>query len=92
MSFFAPGAQIDHVVDRADGVVNLCEMKFYYSPFSISAAYERELLRKRDIFVAETRTRKAAPLTLVCPQGVEPNAHRGAVQEVIGAKDLFWRP
>lgn len=87
-----PGAQVDLAINRADGVVNLCEMKFSDAPFAISAAYERDLLRKRAVFVEETGTRKAAHLTLVCPHGVEDNPHRGVVQEVVDMKDLFWRP
>ena len=40
------GAQIDLVIDRADNVVNVCEMKFTDKPFEISKKYAAELTDK----------------------------------------------
>jgi hypothetical protein len=34
-----PGAQIDLVIDRADGIVDLCEMKHTREAFAVSAEY-----------------------------------------------------
>ena len=86
-----PGAQIDLVLSRADGIVNLCEMKWVGSgaPYSIDKAYCEQLRRKVEIFARETGTRKALHTTLVTPGGLVRNAYAGAVQSVVTAEDLF---
>ena len=45
-----PGAQIDLLIDRKDGVINLCEAKFTQDEFIISKDYNASLRRKRSIF------------------------------------------
>lgn len=35
----APGAQVDLLLDRADGVINLCEMKYASTAFEVTKAY-----------------------------------------------------
>ena len=37
------GMQIDLLIERADDVVNVCEMKFYKSPFTITKSYAQVL-------------------------------------------------
>ena len=39
-------AQIDLLIDRADGVITVCEMKFTDGPFTISKSYAEQLRRK----------------------------------------------
>lgn len=54
------GAQIDLVLDRADNVVNLCEMKWVGSgmAYTIDKEYYEDLLRKVEVFAVETGTEK----------------------------------
>lgn len=70
-----PGAQIDLLIDRKDGVITICEMKFYDSEFTITSAYAQELRQKVDVFRRVTGTRKSIFLTLVTPFGVVKNKH-----------------
>lgn len=86
-----PGAQIDLVLDRADNVVNLCEMKWVGSgtEYALDPDYAQELRRKAEVFSAETKTTKALHITLVTPGGVKRNKYAGAVQAVVTADDLF---
>ena len=37
------GMQIDLLIERADDVVNVCEMKFYKSPFAVTKQYAQVL-------------------------------------------------
>ena len=37
------GMQIDLLIERADDVVNVCEMKFYRSPFVLTKQYAQVL-------------------------------------------------
>ncbi len=84
------GAQIDLLIDRRDGVINLCEMKFCDGEFVIDRKYARELLAKRETFRRATGTRKAIFLTLVTTHGVKPNGSKAEiVQNEITADALF---
>ena len=85
-----PKARIDLVLDRADDVVTLCEMKFTDAPFTITARYADELRNKLAVFREATGTRKALRLVLVTSYGVNENAHaRELVDEVLTLEDLF---
>ena len=83
------GAQIDMVIDRADNVINLCEMKFSKREFRIEKSYADELRNKEAVFAESTHSRKALHLTMVTTYGVEHNAYWGDVQKEITADDLF---
>ena len=84
-----PGAQIDLVIDRADGIISLCEMKYGRKPFEIDKTYDGVLRNKMASFADETKTRKALHMTLVSPFGVKRNAYWQVLQSVVSADDLF---
>lgn len=85
-----PGAQIDLLIDRRDATINICEMKFSQSEFSIDAAYAKVLRRKVDVFRRATETRKNVFLTMVTTYGVTDNAYRKElVESVVMLDDLF---
>ena len=83
------GAQIDLLIDRNDGVINLCEMKYTKVPFQIDANYEANLLNKRARFIEATQTRKAVHITMVSSQGLERNAYADEIQSEVSGGDLF---
>ena len=83
------GAQIDLLIDRNDQVINVCEMKYSLSEFTIDADYECELRNKKSAFIEATKTRKAVHLTMVTTYGVRKNSHSGVVQSEITLEDLF---
>ncbi|MDR1712518.1 MAG: AAA family ATPase [Propionibacteriaceae bacterium] len=84
-----PGVQIDLVIDRRDGIINLCELKFSAKPFSIDTRYDAELRLKRETFAEETKTAKALHTTLVTAAGLAPGTRRGEVQSEVTLDDLF---
>jgi AAA+ ATPase superfamily predicted ATPase len=83
------GCQIDLLIDRKDGVINICEMKFANTPYIISKTYEENLRNKIAVFVYESKTRKAIHLTLITTFGIVKNKHSGIVQNEIRLNDLF---
>lgn len=84
------GAQIDLVIDRRDGVINLCEMKFSEGAFVIDKRYAGELRNKRDVFRRVTATRKALFLTMVTSRGLEANELSSElIQNAVTADALF---
>ncbi len=51
------GAQIDLVLERADHIINLCEIKFHTQPIVLDDKLENELMRKVSIFQEETKSK-----------------------------------
>ena len=83
------GAQIDLLIDRRDGVVNLCEIKFSMGQFEIKDSYEKTLRHKLGLFMDEAGARKSVHLTLITTCGVKRNKHSGIVQSEVTLNDLF---
>lgn len=82
-------AQIDILIDRADRIINVCEMKFTTNEFTIDRKYDAELRRKLDIFSAQTQCRKSLHLTFVTTYGLSQNEYSGRVQWIVTMDDLF---
>lgn len=68
-------AQIDLLIDRDDGIINLCEIKFYDSPFTINKTVYDNLKNKRFQFIRSSKTRKNVFITMVTTYGVTENAN-----------------
>lgn len=83
------GAQIDMVIDRADGVINLCEIKFTTEPFIVNAEDETNIETKIARFSNETHTEKAIHLTLISFKGLKKNNYSNIFQNIITLEDLF---
>lgn len=84
-----PGAQIDLLIDRADGVINVCEMKYTHDLFAIDKSCDRALRHRCEAFLGETQTKKTLRVTLVTVYGVATGKYASVVQNVITAEDLF---
>ena len=83
------GAQIDLVIERADRVVNLCEMKFCSEQFAIDAAYAARLREKVGAFKRETGTNSNCHVTFVTTYGLRRNAYSGIANSEVTMDDLF---
>lgn len=83
------GAQIDMIIERADKVINICEIKFASEPYSISKSYDMELRHKMATFREETKTKKTLHLTMITPFGLHRNAYAGIAQSEAKMDDLF---
>lgn len=85
------GAQIDMVIDRADQIVNLCEMKFSTTEYAIEKSDDESLRHKAGRFRESQRGHKAVHTILITPFGIKPNMYQYSVQNVVTAEDLFKR-
>jgi hypothetical protein len=84
------GAQIDLLIERKDQIINLCEMKFSISPFTIDKKYATNLRNKISAFRNETQTRKAVLITMITTYGIKQNEHSlGLVQNDLTMDCLF---
>ena len=86
----AKGAQIDMLLDRADRIINLCEIKFTNGEYVIDKSYADELDNKKQVFQNETSTRKTIFSTMITTYGVKKNIHyAGRIQGEVVMNDLF---
>lgn len=84
------GVQIDLVIDRRDNCINLCEIKFHETTFSIDKKYAAALRSKVQLFKQETKTRKQLFLTFITTMGMQSNEHSiGLVDVQLEADHLF---
>ena len=83
------GAQVDLVIDRVDGVVNLCEIKFTKEPFTVNADDESNLETKIARLSEEIHTDKAIHLVLISAKGLKKNEYSSIFQNIITLEDLF---
>lgn len=83
------GSQIDLLIDRADRIVNLCEMKFSINPFVITKGYEQTLRNRMGIFKEKTKTTKSLVNTFVTTFGVANGKHHSIVGSEVVMDDLF---
>ena len=86
---YPTGAQIDMLLDRADNVINLCEMKYSSGPFAIDKAMDADLSVKVETFRAVSKTQKAIHLTFVTSRGLARNSYWNDVQSEVTPNALF---
>lgn len=83
------GAQIDLLIDRADEVINICEIKYVSDKYVIDADYEKNLRNRSSLFRLLTKTNKSIQHTFITTYGVAHNLHTGIVQSEVTMDDLF---
>jgi len=85
------GSQIDLLIVRRDQVINLCEMKYAASQYTITKKIDENVRNKISDFLTATHTKYAIHVTFVTPYGITQNEYAGNVQSEITADDLFAR-
>ncbi len=85
------GSQIDLVIERADRIVHLCEMKFCQGEYRISAGYEEHLRNRMELFRERTHNKKSLVNTFVTTFGVAAGIHSGLVHSEVKLDDLFGK-
>lgn len=85
----SPAHQIDMVIDRADRIVNICEMKYSNAEYTITKAYDQELREKVQAFIEETHSRKTPHLTMVTTYGLKSNEYSNRIQRSLKLDCLF---
>lgn len=83
------GSQIDLLIVRKDQVINLCEMKYANSDFTITDKVDRSLRNKVSDLKTITGTKYAIYPTLITTYGLVSNSYSMEMQSVIVLDDLF---
>ncbi len=88
-SWQSDDAQIDLVIDRADRILDICEIKYWSGEFTITKKYADNLRNKINAFSQKEKVRKAVHLIMITTYGVEKNEYFNMVQNEVTMKDLF---
>ena len=81
--------QIDLAIERADRMINICEIKFCDAPYSISKDEDMKLRIRLSNFKTETGTRFGLLLTIITPLGITQGKYSGQVKDVVTMEELF---
>ncbi len=84
-----PGAQVDMIIERADRMIHLCEMKFSQKPYNITADYEKRLRDRMYIFDLKTKNKKPLVHTFVTTFGLGEGKHHSIVHSELTMDNLF---
>jgi len=82
-------SQIDLVIERADKVINLCEVKFSSGVYAVEKKYAEIIRNKRLSFAYNTNTRSALHNTLITTYGVVRNIESAEIISTVILDDLF---
>ncbi len=86
----ANSAQIDLLIDRDDNVINVSEIKFYNTEYTINKNYANEIAKKVNAFSSNTKTKKSIFVTFITTYGLNHNQYSiQHVQNELTMDDLF---
>lgn len=84
-----PAAQVDLIIERADQIISLCEIKYSKGIYSLDAKEEERLRNRMTDFADETKVKEAVQLVLITTYGLKDNAHSTEVNDRVVLDDLF---
>lgn len=84
-----PAAQIDFIIERADNLTHVCEIKYSQMPYTVTKDEESRIRNRIADFIAETNIRTGIMPTLITTYGLRANAHSSIAQIVLTLDDLF---
>ncbi len=84
-----PACQIDLLIERADRVINICEMKFSSGEYVIQKSEDLKIRNRIEAYREETKTRCAVLPVLVTTYGLQKNMYSDNIRNVITMDDLF---
>lgn len=83
------GGQIDMIIERADRIIHLCEMKFSTDTYHIKPEYERKLRERSGLFKELTKNNKTLVHTFITTYGVANGKNKSIVHGEVTMDDLF---
>lgn len=83
------GTQVDLLIDRRDGIIDLCEIKHYKTAFAISSAYANELQERETLFREATHTKKAVHTIMITTNGLVHNENAANILGEVTLDNLF---
>ena len=83
------GAQIDLIIERADRIIHLCELKFSKEPYGLTKDYAEKIRNRSWLFKTNTQTKKSVVNTFVTTFGLGAGKNHSIVHSEVTMDDLF---
>ena len=83
------GAQIDMLIDRADNMVNICEMKFSDEKYTLSLDDHEKIANRSNRFAKSIGYKKSVNIVMVTVFGITKKGYWSDVHNIITAEDLL---
>ncbi|MBR3071958.1 ATP-binding protein [Fibrobacter sp.] len=84
-----PAVQIDMIIDRADGMINLCEIKYSEADYTLTESEYKKIENRATAFASETGTRKGIFKTLITASPIKKNQYSESIPVKLTADCLF---
>ncbi|MBR2091278.1 MAG: ATP-binding protein [Fibrobacter sp.] len=84
-----PAVQIDLIIDRADGMINLCEIKYSGADYTLTESEYKKIETRAAAFANETGTRKGIFKTLITASPIKKNQYSESIPVKLTADSLF---
>lgn len=83
------GAQIDLIIERADRLINLCEIKYSAMPYTVTKDEEMKVLNRVAAFTATTGAKEGVIPTFITTYGLAGGTHASIARAQVTMDDLF---
>ena len=84
-----PAAQIDIIIERADKIVNICEVKYSQDEYHLDKEEYEKICKRKNNFLQETGLRHAPWLTMITTEGIAKGKYTEMIQSQVRLDDLF---
>jgi len=84
-----PAVQIDIIIERADRIVNVCEVKYSQDRYELDKSEYDKINRRRNTFIKETGLRHTSWLTMITTEGLTKGMYSEMIQSQVTLDDLF---
>jgi len=84
-----PAAQIDIIIERADKIVNICEVKYCQYEYNLDKDEYERINKRKNAFIQETGLRHTPWLTMITTEGVARGKYSEMIQTQVTLDDLF---
>ena len=85
----SPAAQIDIIIERADRIVNICEVKYSQGEYDLDKEEYDRICNRRNTFIQETGLRHTPWLTMITTEGLSRGRYSEMIQSQVKLDDLF---
>ena len=85
----SPKAQIDMILERADNIINIFEMKYSESEYTLDKEEDGKLRKRVEAFRKETGAKEALWPTLITTYGLTKGVHSSTFVATLTMDDLF---
>lgn len=82
-------AQVDLIIERADRIINLCEIKYSEATYTINKTEDLKLRKRQAAFVDQTGSPYGIMPTFITTYGLTQNGYASNIMNEVTMDDLF---